>query len=172
MKNSGTGRCGVSPQDAPSVVPTAIGAALLAFLLMSARGMAGDANAPDPLPGAALSSANAPAAAWPEGIDPSQTSADPTYGYTRDNPVQLGSPDPFGGPAMSKVYLRHLRDRTFKPFRFDRDGSFGPGPDGHILDRYTLVDSEGKPHQIFIDMYHPENNPLKCMAPAGMYFWK
>lgn len=147
-------------------------AVLLGIMFMPSHGMADAVSAAGLSPDKALASANAPAAAWPEGIDPGQTSADPTYGYTRDNPVQLGSPDEFGGPAMSKVYLRHLRDRTFKPFRFDRDGSFGPGPDGHILDRYTLVDSEGKPHQIFIDMYHPENNPLKCMAPAGMYFWK
>jgi hypothetical protein len=108
----------------------------------------------------------------PEGIDIEQTSKDVSYGYTVKNPVKLGGPDEFDGPAMSSVYLRHLRDSQFKPFTFGRDGSFGGGADGHILDRYTLIDSLGKKHQIFIDMYHPENTPLKCNAPKGMYFWK
>ena len=121
---------------------------------------------------AATLSTNAVASAVPQGIDLKQTSDDPTYGYSKENPVKLGSPDQFGGPGMSRVYLRHRRDQHFKPMEFERDGSFGGGPDGHILDRYTLVDSDGKKHQIYIDMYHPDKSPLKCLAPKGMYFWK
>ena len=145
---------------------------LCAGLLASGLIAMAETNAPARAPAIAVGSTNAPALTLPDGIDPKQTSDDPTYGYTKENAVKLGSPDEFGGPAMSKVYLRHLRDSKFKPFTFDRDGSFGGGPDGHILDRYTLVDSDGKKHQIFIDMYHPENTPLKCKAPKGMYFWK
>lgn len=121
----------------------------------------------EPGPGPAAS-----ANTLPEGIDPGQTSDDPTYGYTMENPVKLGSPDISDGPGMSRVYLRHLRDGNFKSFTFTRDGSFSGSPDGHILDRYTLVDGDGKKHQVYIDMYHPENPALDCKAPQGMYFWK
>lgn len=131
-------------------------------------------EAPGKAPAPAVSGAKTPKAPAkvPAGINPKQTSDDSTYGYTKENPVKLGSREEFGGPAASRVYLQHLRDSKFKPFTFDRDGSFGGGPDDHILDRYTLVDSDGNPHQIFIDMYHPENAPLKCKAPKGMYFSK
>jgi hypothetical protein len=108
----------------------------------------------------------------PVRIDNKQTSDDPTYGYTMENPVKLGSLDKLGGPAMSHVYLQHLRDSHFKPFTFDRKGSYIGGSDGHILDNYTLVDSDGKRHDVYVDMYHPEHTPLACKAPKGMYLWR
>ena len=108
----------------------------------------------------------------PEGIDPAQTSDDPTYGYTKENPVKLGSSAEFGGPARSLVYLRHLRDSQFAPLAFRRDGNVGSGEDGHIVDRYTLTDSRGNRFEVFIDMYHPESTPLRCKAPKGLYLWK
>ena len=150
----------------------AICGALLVGALTLGKAVAADTNTPAKSSAAAFESTKSPSATLPKGIDPKQTSDDPSFGYTKENPVKLGSPDEFGGPAMSNVYLRHLRDSKFKPFTFERDGSFGGGQDGHILDRYTIVDSDGKKHQIFIDMYHPENTPLKCKAPKGMYFWK
>lgn len=95
-------------------------------------------------------------------------SDDPSYGYSKENPVKLGSPELFEGPAMSQVYLRRLRDQNNRPFRFERIGNVGPGADSHIVDLYRLTDSNGAEQRIYIDMYHPELNPLLLKAPKGM----
>ena len=108
----------------------------------------------------------------PDGIDPKQTSDDPTYGYTKGNPIKVGGPKGSSGPASERLYLRHLRDAHFKPFTFRRQGSVGAGPDGHILDMYELVSSDGNKHLLYIDMYHPDVHPFHVKAPHGMYFWK
>ena len=108
----------------------------------------------------------------PPGIDPAQTSDDPSYGYTPGNPVRVGFEDEFSGPAASQVYLRHLRDAKFGRFEFERVGSFGGNPDEHLVDKYILRSSTGEKFEIFIDMYHPECTPLRQLAPKGMYFWK
>lgn len=92
----------------------------------------------------------------------------PDYGYTKENPVKLGSPDFTEGPSMSRVYLRRLRDANNQPFRFERIGNVGPGADRHIVDLYRLIDSNGVEHRVYIDMYHPELNPLTLKAPKGM----
>ena len=110
------------------------------------------------------------AASFPEGIDPKQTSEDPTYGYSKDNAVKVGGPKGFSGPASERLYLRHLRDAQFRPFRFRRRGSFGSGPDGHVLDGYELTDYDGKTVLIYIDMYHADIHPFRVKAPKGMFF--
>ncbi len=102
-------------------------------------------------------------------IDPARTSDDPTFGYTLENPVKLGGADMTQSVTASYVYLRQLRDKNRQPFRFRRIGNVGAGPDGHITDHYRLMDSEGKQFSIYIDMYHPENSPLDCKAPKGMF---
>lgn len=107
----------------------------------------------------------APAQAAPADAD---VSDDPTYGYTKENPVKLGSPELFEAAAMSKVYLRRLRDLNNQPFRFERIGNVGPGADSHIVDLYRLIDSQGTEHRVYVDMYHPELNPLILKAPKGM----
>ncbi len=111
-------------------------------------------------------------AALPQGIDPKQTSDDPTYGCSKDNAIKVGGPKGSSGPASERLYLRHLRDAKFRPFRFNRRGSFGAGPDGHIVDGYELTDQDGKKVMIYLDMYHPEIHPFHVKAPKGMYFWK
>jgi hypothetical protein len=101
-------------------------------------------------------------------INPAQTSDDPIYGYTRENPVKLGG-ESGSGAAYSHVYLKQLRDKNRRPFKYYRVGNVGAGPDGHITDQYKLTDSDGSEFTLFIDMYHPEKNPLDCLAPKGMF---
>lgn len=103
-----------------------------------------------------------------EEIDPAQTSDDPTFGYTKENPVKLGGDSLRQGVAASYVYLKQLRDKNSKPFKYSRVGNVGPGPDGHITDFYKLTDSEGTEFSVYIDAYHPESNALDCKAPKGM----
>ncbi len=131
----------------------------------------------------------------PKEIDFAATSDDPTFGFSKDNPIKLGcgeaeldryrkilraagkaeiADSPVAsvgcGAFMSKLYLSRLRDKNFKPFTFERHGNVGAGADGHIVDWYKLVDTEGKEYEIYIDMYHPESPAWKCKVPKGMYF--
>ncbi len=108
----------------------------------------------------------------PDGIDPKQTSDDPTSGYTKDNPIKVGGTKGFSGPSSEQLYLRHLRDSRFRPMYFERIGSFGAGPDGHTLDGYELTGKDGTTFTLYIDMYHSEVHPFHVEAPKGMYFWK
>lgn len=101
-------------------------------------------------------------------VNPAQTSDDETYGYTKENPVKLGSQRD-ESVSSSYVYLRQLRDKARHPFKFVRIGNVGAGADGHIIDLYKLNDSVGAEFKIFVDMYHPESNPLDCKAPKGMF---
>lgn len=104
-------------------------------------------------------------------INPAQTSDDPSFGYTRENPVRLGSAsgEISQHVTSSYVYLKQLRDEARLPFKYIRIGSVGAGEDGHIMDAYKLTDSKGTDFKIFIDMYHPDSNPLDCQAPKGMF---
>ncbi len=119
-----------------------------------------------------------PAAPLPPKTAPARTAGDPTYGYTKDNPIKVGLRGEKGdetsallaGVRAEKLYLRHLRDAKLRPFRSRRHGSF-MGKDGHIVDRYELLDQDGKQHVIYIDMYHPEAGVLKVPAPKGMRLW-
>ncbi len=109
---------------------------------------------------------------FPDGIDPKQTSDDPTYGYLEKNPIKVGGPKGLSGPSSERLYLRHLRDSKFRSFSFERLGSFGGNPDGHLIDGYKLTDQDGKTITIYMDMYHEDIHPFHVEAPKGMYFWK
>ncbi|BCU77313.1 hypothetical protein [Luteolibacter sp. LG18] len=120
--------------------------------------------------GVAFAEPAAPAPAKPPaGVNPKLTSADATYGFSKDNPVQTGSKDEYGGPAAEREYLDTLRDEAGKPVAYSRSGSVGAGKDGHILDLYDLQTSTGRKLQLYIDMYHPKNDPKKQPAPAGLF---
>ncbi|QIF03444.1 hypothetical protein [Roseimicrobium sp. ORNL1] len=106
----------------------------------------------------------------PAGVDPSQTSTDADYGHSKEKPVKVGDKDPLKGPRAERDYLDTLRDDDGKPVRYSRIGSFGAGPDGHIIDGYNVETSTGKKFVIYIDMYHPESDPVKQPAPTGL--WK
>jgi hypothetical protein len=109
---------------------------------------------------------------FPDGIDPRQTSEDPTYAYSIENPVKVGGPQGYRGPQSQRLYLEHLRDPKFRPLTYLRVGSFGQTGDGHIVDGYELVSQEGVKYLIYMDMYHPEIHPLDVKAPKGLYLWK
>ena len=113
-----------------------------------------DATAPvrPPLP--------APAAETPQNV-----SDDATFGYTKENPIKMGGADLAEGIAGSKYYLRSLRDKNNKPFTFSRIGNVGPGADGHIVDLYQLIDSEGTTYKLYFDVYHPEIHPKEAKTP-------
>ena len=112
------------------------------------------------------------AKSYPEGIYPQQTSDDPTYGYTSENPIKVGGAEIVNGPSTERLYLRHLRDSKFRPFTFQRLGSYGGNPDEHMVDGYELTDEDGKTYMLYIDMYHIDVHPFTVKAPKGMYFWK
>jgi len=105
----------------------------------------------------------------PAGVDPKMTSDDADYGFTKDKPVKVGSKDEFGGPAAERAYLDGLRDADGKPVKYKRLGSVGAGSDGHILDLYLVTTSADKEFKLYLDMYHPENDPAKQLAPKGFY---
>jgi hypothetical protein len=99
----------------------------------------------------------------PAGVDPKLTSTDPEYGYSDKKPIKVGSvPD-------ERVYLSMLLDEAGKPVTFRRLGSFGAGPDGHILDGYEVQTSTGRTVTLFIDMYHSKSDPKKQLAPKGFF---
>ena len=50
-----------------------------------------------------------------------------------------------------------------------RNRGFGAGPDGHILDGYEVQTSTGRKLLLYIDMYHPTNDPAKQLAPKGLF---
>ncbi len=119
--------------------------------------------------GAGSSATQKPSAT--DDINPAQTSDDPTFGRTKENPVKLGSAsgELRQHVTSSYVYIKQLRDKARLPFKYNRTGSVGPGDDGHIIDLYKLTDSAGTDFDLYIDMYHPDKNPLDCMAPKGMF---
>jgi hypothetical protein len=105
----------------------------------------------------------------PEGVDPKLTSTDPGYGYSKEKPIKVGSKDEFGGPAAERTYLRTLRDEAGNPVAFERLGSVGADPDGNILDGYQVHTSTGRTMVLYIDMYHPNSDPVKQLAPKGLF---
>jgi tetratricopeptide (TPR) repeat protein len=107
---------------------------------------------------------------YPREIDPRRTSTNPTWGYTKDNPIKVGGPRGTSGPISQRMYLQHLRDSNFLAMRYRRLGSVGPGPDGHVVDLYELTGADGRTYRLYMDMYHPEINPLDLVAPAGLFF--
>lgn len=109
-----------------------------------------------------------PTPAEPAVEKPQNVSDDATFGYTKENPIKMGGADLSEGIAGSKYYLRSLRDKHNKPFNVSRIGSVGPGEDGHIVDLYQLIDSEGTKYKLYFDVYHPEIHPKEAKTPTGM----
>ena len=66
------------------------------------------------------------------------------------NPVRVAM------PAGERGYLARLRCSDGQAPSFSRDGSFGHGPYGNILDRYAVLCAGGAPASsaVFMDMYH------------------
>ncbi len=72
-------------------------------------------------------------------------------------------------PAAERAYLDTLRDEAGKPVSYKRLGSSIGGPDDNPLDHYELRLSTGRKLIIYIDMYHPQSDPLKQPAPKGLF---
>jgi hypothetical protein len=105
----------------------------------------------------------------PAGVNPKLTSTDPDYGYSKEKPIKVGSKDEFGGPAAERTYLNTLRDEAGKPVTFQRLGSFGAGADGNVIDGYEVTTSTDRKVTLYLDMYHPKNDPKKQLAPKGLF---
>jgi len=99
----------------------------------------------------------------------SHTSQADDYGLSANNPVQLGSKDELGGPEAERVFLWHIEDAAGKRYHWTREGSVGPGPDGHMIDVFSSPEAGLK--KIYIDMYHPKIHPFHATAPRGFKLW-
>jgi len=86
------------------------------------------------------------------------------------NPMKVGDTEGRSGADSERFCLGHLRDKEFHPISFRRAGNTGPGPDGHIIDRYEIKTRDGKTFDLYIDMYHSEENISRTEAPKGLYF--
>lgn len=105
----------------------------------------------------------------PAGVDPTLTSADADYGYTKDKPIKVGTPGMLGSPAAEHEYLRQLRDDDGKAVQYRRLGNAGMNKDKHIIDLYMVTTAAGKEYRLYLDMYHPDQDPAKQPAPKGFY---
>jgi len=84
---------------------------------------------------------------------------DKTYGYDKDNPIQVGGDD-FQGPSRERAYLDNLLGPNGEPLSYTREGSLDNGD--VILDRYHLT-GKGVNAELYIDEY----NFLELYAPVG-----
>lgn len=80
-------------------------------------------------------------------------SADPTFGFTQENPVRVGQGDPITGPGMERDYLNLLRGPNGEAVTYVRSGSLAT--DETILDEYQVT--YGEPAvtvTLYLDQYH------------------
>jgi hypothetical protein len=82
------------------------------------------------------------------------------FGYDHSNPIPVRQQDGELG------YLETLQCACGEPFAFHRVGSFGSGPDEHIVDGYELI-CRNRTHRImlYMDMYHAGPSSL---LPEGL----
>jgi hypothetical protein len=86
-------------------------------------------------------------------------SNDPTFGYTRENPIKVGGGD-FGGPPRERAYLDNLLGPKGETISYDRAGSIAFGDT--ILDIYEIKGLQ-KPITLYIDEY----SYTEPQAPVG-----
>lgn len=110
-----------------------------------------------------------PKAKHPPGMNLKLLSEDATYGYSDQNAIKVGGKEETDGPQAEREYLGLLRDASGKPVDFKRLFSGGKSPDGKPLDCYELTLADGKKVRLWINMYHPKNDPKKQPAPVGFY---
>src|SRR5207248_1082916 len=81
----------------------------------------------------------------------------------RHPPVASGKRRPLRGGQSVKCdmsrgereYLNRLKCPDGKAPTFERRGSTGSGPDGHVLDVYKVACPGGQSTDVVMDMYHP-----------------
>lgn len=78
------------------------------------------------------------------------------FGYAKSNPV----------PGDGYAYIKRLRCSDSKPFEIVMRANVGAGPDGHFVDRLTIVCADNE-HlvELYMDMYHPGVSPV---VPEGL----
>lgn len=82
------------------------------------------------------------------------------FGYSKTNPI------PVDGQKGQIDYLASLRCKCNEHFAFHRVGSFGSGPDGHVVDGYEILCRKRKHNFVlYMDMYHSSQSEL---LPEGL----
>ena len=108
----------------------------------------------------------------PAGVskDPKLISRDETYGFTKENPVKVGTSRKNSERLVEEEYLDKLRDADGEKVRYQKLGGSGKAPDGHELQLYEIITADGLALKLYIDSTHPECKPDKQPAPKD--FWK
>lgn len=92
-------------------------------------------------------------------------SSDKTYGYSKENPIQVGG-DWLDGPAREMAYLDSLSGPNGEPISYERIGSLNHG--STILDEYEVSYSgASSPAILYLDEY----SYTELMAPVGFTCW-
>ena len=89
------------------------------------------------------------------------SSMDQTYGFSKENPIKTGGGDVYMASRQVK-FLTALRGPAGEGVHFKRTGTM-EGPDGTLLDAYSLDIKGGAKTTIFLDGYH-WSDPI---APKG-----
>ncbi len=76
-------------------------------------------------------------------------SEDDTYGYSKDNPIQIGG-DAFEGPSRERDYLENLIGPNGEALTYERSGSLTYGET--ILDEY-VISGLNEPITLYLDEY-------------------
>jgi hypothetical protein len=90
-----------------------------------------------------------------------QVSEDPTYGFSKDNPIRVGG-NAVGGPAREHAFFNSISGPAGKGLEYSRSGSLDYG--NTILDEF-LVTYEGLSKPIIL--YFDEYSFSKPFAPKG-----
>lgn len=102
-----------------------------------------------------------------------QLGTDPTYGYTPENPIKVGSEDLRKGSSREKFYLNALRSSTGQAIAFERIGSCCHFQTPHgmmdgtgMLDVFKIiVPGVEQPRILYINMYDRNDGVLS--SPMG-----
>jgi hypothetical protein len=112
------------------------------------------------VPSPALARQSQPPAAT---VAPCVVSDDPQYGFSKDQPVQVGG-SPMFGAARQRRYLDALRGPAGQPVQYKRTGSTVRLNDDTVLDAYEVTyDGLEQPLTLYLDWYHL----TETRAPRG-----
>jgi hypothetical protein len=94
-----------------------------------------------------------------------EVSTDPTYGYTKENPIKVGG-GAFEGPSREQAYLDNLLGPNGETLSYEREGSIPSGDT--ILDGYKITGT-GIEATLYVDEYSftPPQAPVgfTCAGP-------
>ena len=91
-------------------------------------------------------------------------STDETYGYSKDNPIEVGG-DWLEGPARERTYLNSLSGPDGEVVHYERSSSIDYGDT--ILDIFLVTYTGARPATLYLDEY----NYAELMAPVGFICW-